>query len=94
MGYQEVETYGFDPGALSYYRMPAKEFAQRLKDLNLTTPSGHYDLQLPSSSADDLNRYVDRCAEGAHLLGQTYVTWPTLGPARGRSTSSRRWRNG
>jgi sugar phosphate isomerase/epimerase len=81
MGYQEVETYGIDPGKLTYYGMPARELAQRLKDLNLTTPSGHYDLQdFLKSSADDLNRYVDQCAEGAHLLGQTYVTWPTLGP--------------
>ena len=45
MGYQEVETYGIDPAKLTYYGMPAKDFAQRLKDLNLTTPSGHYDLQ-------------------------------------------------
>ncbi len=81
MGYQEVETYGIDPGKLTYYGMPARDFAQRLKDLNLTTPSGHYNLQnFLKSSVDDLNRYVDGCAEGAHLLGQRYVTWPTIGP--------------
>jgi len=72
---------GIDPAKLTYYGLPAKEFAQRLKDLNITTPSGHYDLQdFLKSSADDLNRYVDQCAAGAHLLGQSYVTWPTLGP--------------
>ena len=34
---------GSSPG-LRYYGMPAKEFAQRLRDNKLTTPSGHYDL--------------------------------------------------
>ena len=50
--------------------MPAKEFAQRLSDLKLTTSSGHYDLnRFVSSSVDDLKRYVDRCIEGARVLG-------------------------
>src|SRR5215213_9029683 len=44
LGYQEVETYGFDPEALSYYQLPAREFAQRLRDLGLACVSGHYDL--------------------------------------------------
>ena len=42
LGYQEVETYGFDPAALGYYKMPARDFAQRLRHHGLTTPSGHY----------------------------------------------------
>ena len=51
--------------------MPAKAFAQRLRDGNLTAPSGHYDLnRFMSTSIDDLKRYVDRCIEGAHALGQ------------------------
>ena len=82
MGYEEVETYGFNPAALSYYRMPAAEFAARLRDLDLPAPSGHYDLQrLLTASPDEMNRYVDRCAEGARLLGQRYITWPYLEPA-------------
>jgi sugar phosphate isomerase/epimerase len=44
LGYQEVETYGFDPGAIGSYRLPAKELAQRLRDNGITSPSGHYDL--------------------------------------------------
>jgi sugar phosphate isomerase/epimerase len=79
MGYEEFETYGFDPERMRYYGLSAKEFAQRLRDLNLTTPSGHYDLnRFTSSSVDDLKRYADRCVEGAHALGQTYITWPLL----------------
>jgi sugar phosphate isomerase/epimerase len=79
MGYQEFETYGFDPEGMRYYRLPAKEFAQRLTDLNTTAPSGHYDLnRFTSTSVDELKRYVDRCIEGAHILKQSYITWPLL----------------
>jgi hypothetical protein len=81
MGYEEVETYGIDPDALTYYRLPAAEFAKHLKDRNLPTPSGHYDLQqFLNASTDDLNRYVDRCAEGARILGQRYIVWPYVEP--------------
>jgi sugar phosphate isomerase/epimerase len=81
MGYQEVETYGFDPDAIGYYRLPAREFARLLKDNGLTSPTGHYDLnRFTRAGVEDLNRYVDRCAEGARALGQTYVTWPVLDP--------------
>jgi sugar phosphate isomerase/epimerase len=79
MGYEELETYGFDSQGIRYYGLPAKAFAQLLRDHNLTTPSGHYDLnRFVSTSVDDLERYVDRCVEGAHAVGQTYITWPLL----------------
>jgi sugar phosphate isomerase/epimerase len=79
MGYEEFETYGFDPEGIGYYGMPAKEFAKRLRDLNLTAPSGHYDLnRFVTSPVDDLKRYVDRSVEGAHALGSSYITWPLL----------------
>jgi sugar phosphate isomerase/epimerase len=81
MGYEEVETYGIDPEALTYYRLPASELAKRLQDHNMPTPSGHYDLQqFLNGSTDDLNRYVDRCAEGARILGQRYIVWPYIEP--------------
>jgi sugar phosphate isomerase/epimerase len=79
LGYQEVETYGFDPGAIGYYGLPAREFAQLLREHDITSPSGHYDLnKFVTASVDDLNRYIDRCAEGARALGQSYVTWPVV----------------
>ena len=79
MGYEEAETYGFEPEGLRYYGMPAKEFAQRLRDHKMTTPSGHYDLnRYAGTPMDDLTRYVDRCIEGARALGQSYITWPLL----------------
>jgi sugar phosphate isomerase/epimerase len=79
MGYEEVETYGFDPAGLGYYGMPAKAFAQLLRDRGLTSPSGHYDLnRFAGASLDELNGYVDRCIEGARALGQSYITWPVV----------------
>ena len=79
LGYEEVETYGFDPQALGYYGLTAKDFAQRLRDHNLTTPSGHYDLnRYASTPVDALKQYMDRCIEGAQALGQQYITWPLI----------------
>ena len=81
IGYEELETYGFDPQAIRFYGLDAKEFATRLKDLNLTTPSGHYDLnKFAATSVDELKGYFDRCIEGAKALGQTYITWPLIDP--------------
>ena len=79
LGYEEVETYGFDPEGIRFYGLPGKTFAERLRDNNIATPSGHYDLnRFVNSSVDDLKRYVDRCIEGARTLGQAYITWPLL----------------
>jgi sugar phosphate isomerase/epimerase len=79
LGYEELETYGFDPQALGYYGMPAKAFAERLRELKLTTPSGHYDLnRFAGAPVADLTAYVARCIEGAHALGQSYITWPLV----------------
>ncbi len=81
MGYQEAETYGFEPDTLRYYGLDAVAFADRLKANGFTTPSGHYDLnRYVSTSVDDLKRYMDRCILGAKALGQTYITWPLLDP--------------
>lgn len=79
MGYQELETYGFDPDRLQYYGLPAKTFAERLGEHKFTTPSGHYDLnRFAGTPMDDLTRYVDRCIEGARVIGQSYITWPLI----------------
>jgi sugar phosphate isomerase/epimerase len=81
MGYEEVETYGFDPRRIGYYGLDAAAFAQRLRDHGFTTSSGHYDLnRYLATSLDDYKQYMDRCLEGARALGQSYVTWPFLDP--------------
>jgi sugar phosphate isomerase/epimerase len=82
MGYQDTETYGFDPLTMSYYGYKAKDFLQLLKQSGMTTTSGHYDLfKYLNAPEQDLLDYVDKCIEGAHTLQQKYITWPWLDPA-------------
>lgn len=82
MGYQDTETYGFDPSTLSYYGYKAKDFLQLLKQNGIITTSGHYDLfKYLNVPQQDLLAYVDKCIEGAHILQQKYITWPWLDPA-------------
>jgi sugar phosphate isomerase/epimerase len=79
MGYQEVETYGFDPAGLRYYGLDAKAFAALLRAHGFTAPSGHYDLnKFVSAPVAELTAYVDRCIEGARIIGSRYITWPYL----------------
>jgi sugar phosphate isomerase/epimerase len=81
MGYQEVETYGFDPAGLRFYGLDAKAFAERLRAHGLAAISGHYDLnRFVSTPVADLTGYVDRCIDGARILGSKYITWPFLDP--------------
>jgi sugar phosphate isomerase/epimerase len=81
MGYEEVETYGFDPATTGYYGMPAKAFRERLAAHKLTSPSGHYDLNRHvSTDVAELTRYMDQCIRGAQALGQSYITWPLIDP--------------
>ena len=81
LGYRNLETYGFEPGAVKFYDRPAREFKQILDDLGLTTTTGHYDLHayLAQPSAA-MTQYVDRCIQGAHALNQQYITWAWLDP--------------
>lgn len=82
MGYQETEIYGFQNK--KYYGLESKTFKRLLDDCNITSVSGHYNLDkylLPESSKDDLMRYVDECIEGAHVLKQDYIVWPWLNPS-------------
>jgi sugar phosphate isomerase/epimerase len=80
-GYEEVEIYGFSDK--KYYKLEPSVFKNILDDNNLTTSSGHYDLNkfmLPGSTDDQMFRYVDECIEGAHTLKQKYIVWPWLDP--------------
>ena len=81
IGYEDLETYGFDPEAVRFYGMKARDFRGFLEDHQLTTSSGHYDLFLfLDKPLDQLNRYVDQCVEGAFGVGHRYITWPWLTP--------------
>ncbi|MBN8789069.1 MAG: twin-arginine translocation signal domain-containing protein, partial [Terrimonas sp.] len=81
LGYQDLETYGFDPGNVSYYGIKAEDFSMLLQELKLTTSSGHYDLFKYLNVSDAaLLKYVDKCIEGALATQQKYITWPWLDP--------------
>jgi len=82
IGYEDSETYGFNPDKGTYYGLEALSFKQLLVDHQMTTTSGHYDFtKFFDKPADVMTRYVDQCIEGAHALGQKYITWPWLDPA-------------
>lgn len=81
IGYEDMETYGYNPEQRSYYGLKASDFKALIADHNLITTSGHYDLfRYLNKPDDDLKQYVDHCIEGAHILGQKYITWPWLDP--------------
>ncbi|MFC0772620.1 sugar phosphate isomerase/epimerase family protein [Terrimonas alba] len=82
IGYEDCETYGYEPEKGKYYGLKAAAFKQLLADHNMITTSGHYDFtKFFDKPADALMRYADQCIEGAHALGQRYITWPWLDPA-------------
>ena len=82
IGYEDCETYGYDPDQGKYYGLKASAFKQLLADNQMITTSGHYDFtKFFDKPADAMMRYVDQCIEGAHALGQRYITWPWLDPA-------------
>ena len=82
IGYEDCETYGYDPAQGKYYGLKASAFKQLLADHKMITTSGHYDFtKYFDKPADAMMRYVDQCIEGAHALGQRYITWPWLDPA-------------
>lgn len=81
IGYQDSETYGYDPANGTYYGLKASAFRQLLADNQMITTSGHYDFtKFFDKPADALMRYTDQCIEGAQALGQRYITWPWLAP--------------
>ncbi len=82
IGYEDCETYGFDPDQIKYYGVSAPSFKQLLADNKMITTSGHYDFtKYFDKPADAMMKYVDQCIDGAHALGQKYITWPWLDPA-------------
>lgn len=82
IGYEDCETYGYDPDKGTYYGLPATTFKQILTDNQLITTSGHYDFaKYFDKSDDDMRRFVDQCIKGALALDQKYITWPWLDPS-------------
>ena len=81
LGYQDLETYGYDGDKDMYYGYKSADFKNILDDLQLTTTSGHYGFSdYFEKSDDELKRFVDQCITGAKALNKSYVTWPWLAP--------------
>jgi sugar phosphate isomerase/epimerase len=81
MGYEDVETYGFDAVKETYYGYKSPEFKKILDDLQITASSGHYDFApFLNKTDDEVKRFVDQCIKGAHAVGMKYITWPWTSP--------------
>src|SRR5690554_2942510 len=81
-GYKEVETYGYSDNN-HFWGMKPLDFDILLKDNDLVSPSGHYDLGSYLSkevSADDLKRAIDEYTAAALAIGQQYIIIPALAP--------------
>ena len=77
MGYEDFETYGFDPETATIYGYPVAEFKAILDELGLTTTSGHYGFAgLMEASPDEVSAYVAKCIAAAKTLESPYLTWP------------------
>jgi sugar phosphate isomerase/epimerase len=74
-GYKEVETYGYSKEH-GFFGLSAKEFSNVLKSNGLTTPSGHYGMDM--LFGEGKFGELDEAIEAAQLTGQQYVTIPYL----------------
>lgn len=79
IGYQHVETFGLslgENGAKDFWGTPVGDLDKMLKDIGLTTHSGHYGIAeyLTVGNGDD--RILKASLETAKLLGQKYVIVP------------------
>jgi len=81
LGYQDLETYGYNTTNNSYYGYDADTFKNILDDLNLTATSGHYNFSDFFTQSEDARKtFVDKCIIGAKALHKKYITWPWLAP--------------
>lgn len=81
LGYEDLETYGYDGEKDMYYGYKSAAFKDILDDLGLTATSGHYGFSdYFTKSTDAMKRFTDQCIAGAKALNKGYVTWPWLAP--------------
>ncbi len=81
MGYQDFETYGYDPKTETIYGYSLKEFKSILDELELTTTSGHYGFSdYFNASDEELDWFVAQCIKAAKSLDSPYITWPWIHP--------------
>lgn len=83
-GYREVETFGYSD-EWGFFGMKPKEFAELLKQHNLTAPSGHFGLDpyIAGENEDMLKSYID----AAKAVDMKYIIAPYLGQQLRQSAS-------
>lgn len=76
IGYTHIETYGVDVSNNSFWGIKVPDLKNILKDNNISTFSGHYDLSkyLDKNSTD--TESIERYIEIAKELGQKYIIAP------------------
>lgn len=81
-GYSEVETYGYSKQSL-FWGLSPQDFNTLLKDNDLVSPSGHYDvgsLLGNATSNEEMFKGVDDFIEAAKEIGQKSIVVPWLAP--------------
>jgi len=79
MGYEDFETYGYEPEQDTFYGFKSAEFKKILDDMQLTTSSGHFGFSpYLLQTNEDLKRFVDQCIKGAKVMNMSYITWPWI----------------
>ena len=81
MGYEDFETFGFDPKTKKLYGFKVSDFKKILDDLGLSTTSGHFGFSDHfNSSKEELKWFVDQCITASKTLNAPYITWPWVHP--------------
>lgn len=76
IGYSHVETFDADPTTNSFWGIPVDELKKILNDNNLSTHSGHYDLEQYLDKDNPEQENIEKYIEIAHNLGQKYIVAP------------------
>lgn len=88
MGYEDFETYGYDPNTNKIYGFKVNDFKQILDNLELTTTSGHFAFaDYFNATEDKLKWFVDQCIQASKTLNAPYITWPWVHPEQRNAES-------
>ena len=81
MGYEDFETYGFNPKTKKIYGFKVADFKKVLDDLGLSATSGHFGFSdYFDVSEDKLKWFVDESIATSKTLNAPYITWPWVHP--------------
>jgi len=78
IGYSHVETSGLNTDTDQFWGLAVDELQKILKDNNLQSYSGHYDLSRYLRKDHQDKESVEKYIEVAHKLGQKYIVAPVI----------------